>query len=110
MVGIFIDFNSMEIYMAKQLYENWNPNDLNFITRFECGNEEKRRWKGYLSSEKSDTDITRWKRRWTKLNEEKRKGKLLTLVNTRSHARAFARVIYICILRLYNRYNIYDWL
>jgi hypothetical protein len=72
MVGIFIDFNSM----AKQLYENWNPNDLNFVTRFECGNGEKRRWNGYLSSENSDTDITRGKRISTKINEAKRKEKL----------------------------------
>jgi hypothetical protein len=43
MVGIFINFNWMEIYMAKQFYENRNPNDLNFLTKFECGNEEKRR-------------------------------------------------------------------
>jgi hypothetical protein len=42
--------------MAKQFYENRNPNDLKFLTRFECGNKEKRRWNDYLSSEKSDTE------------------------------------------------------
>jgi hypothetical protein len=67
--------------MAKQFYENRNPNDLNFVTKFECGNEEKRRWNDYLSSEKSDTDIT-WEREYeTKWREEKMNRNSLTCIH-----------------------------
>jgi hypothetical protein len=68
--------------MAKQFYENRNPNDLKFLTRFECGNEEKRRWNGYLSSENSDTDINEWR-------EEKGK---ITIVNTQYN------ILNICVV------------